>query len=144
MKKNIDSYIGFINDFELAFKKKHKGKKDIWIEIDKTIPRKGVVFNYSYYFHGRGCRVEYNNTICEYDFGLLERKVINFSIWKLYKFIETNPELSNVSMNDVYFGTLDLINEGVVSRFILSGIDTKTYNIDKGYVHRIYPYLRCL
>ncbi|MGQ3679422.1 DUF6896 domain-containing protein [Tenacibaculum discolor] len=141
MKKNIDSYIRFINNFELAFKKKYKGKKDIWTEIDKTIPRKGGVFNYGYYFHGKGCRVEYNNTICEYDFGLLEGKVINFSIWKLYKFIETNPELSNVSMDDVYFGTLGLINEGIVSRFILSGIDTKTYSIDKNYIDRIlYPY----
>lgn len=133
MKEIINSYIKFIRTFESFFKKEYGIKNDLWDEIGKLIPREGNIGGYKYNFHGRGCRIEFNKIICEYDSGFINQGIINFSVWKLFKFIETSPNLSNMSMSDVNSGILDLIEKKIVEKSVLDGIDTGTYNISRGY-----------
>lgn len=133
MKEIISTYIKFIKAFESLLKEEYSIKNSLWSEIGKLTPKEGSIGDYKYSFHGRGCRVEYCNIICEYDSGLLDEGNINFSVWKLFKFIETNPNLSNMSMNDVNLGILDLIEKKIVVKSVLEGIDTGTYDVNKNY-----------
>ncbi|WGH75938.1 hypothetical protein P8625_01865 [Tenacibaculum tangerinum] len=137
MEEIIRNYILFIKKFEGVFNEKYNIVNGLWSDIDKSVSRKGNIGDYKYNFHGRGCRIEYNNIICEYDSGFIDKATINFSVWKLFKFIETNPNLSNMSMNDVYSGILDLIEKKIVEKSLIEEVDTGTYDINKDYLRTL-------
>ena len=131
MKEELNSYVKFIRDFEKELEKKCQISNDFWNKSGIKFPKTGNTKSFKYSFHGAGCRVEKGEVVCEYDIAPLNDNDINFSLWKLFNYIETNPELENVDRKDLESGVKELEKEGVISKLFIDGIDTGLYEIPR-------------
>ena len=88
---NIKKYKEFIQIFEEKLSKKLNIKEEnLYDFINKIDVKNGEVLDYQYSFHGGGCTIKKQNTICEYDF--IPYSTVfkyQFSTWKLKCFIDT-------------------------------------------------------
>ncbi|WP_419494266.1 DUF6896 domain-containing protein [Chryseobacterium bernardetii] len=73
-------YENFIIKFENALKEKYQIKDDIYEYIGTIVKKKDSFHNYQYNFHGAGCKITFNNIVCEYDFSLDENSKYQFSL----------------------------------------------------------------
>ena len=136
MEEIISLYVGFIKKFENKLKGKYKIRGSLWSNYD-TLPRTGEVENYTYDLHGIGCRIKSKEIVCEYDTLVDEGGNILFSVWKLFKFIETYPDLENMDMNQVYEYILTLMKNKIVSEFVIDDIKTNTYLVAVSYIDNL-------
>ncbi|WP_299223300.1 hypothetical protein [uncultured Aquimarina sp.] len=136
MKKEIDTYIGFIKDFEEELNTTFNISGNIWEKAGNDFPKLGEFNGYKYSFHGAGCRVEKEGVICEYDIAPLNNTSIKFSLWKLFNFIKTNPSLQDMSKDDVHVNILKLIEDKIISKLIIENIDTGIYQISPSWRER--------
>lgn len=117
--KYISDYKNFIIRFENILKEKYQIKHNIYQHMD-IIKASDILNNYQYNFHGAGCRVIFNNIICEYDFLLDENSKYQFSVWKLKTFVESlhEEELENTELKN---SLEDLVAKNLLKKLVIEG-----------------------
>ena len=136
-KKPLDVYIKFIKKFEFELSKNYNLSSSVWEKKGQGFPKKGSFSDYVYKFHGLGCRIEKEGIICEYDSYFYEEKSILFSVWKFFKFIETNSSLKTLSKEDVQENINAMLEEGIISKFFIDNINTGLYEVKHSYIKSV-------
>jgi hypothetical protein len=131
MKRVIREYLDLIEDFELRLQKKYK-INSLWDNIGLVFPREGTIDEYSYKFHGAGCKIVFQDIICEYDIAPLNGYDIKFSFWKIYQFYKTNKKLLSIEFTEDRFRDklLNYLDKGIFSQLDIEGRKFNIYQIE--------------
>ena len=131
MEEIVNTYVSFIKEFEAILKHRYSFKENPRNFAGRLFDKKGVIDNYSYQFHGAGCRLEKDDIICEYDSIFLERNEINFSLWEITAFIETHPKYKTYAMSSEYIEQelYKLIQKEILSFQIINNCVFQVYQI---------------
>ncbi len=129
MNRILKQYIQFIKDFENELSCKYNIYDDFWNQSGIRFPKEGTTDHFKYNYHGAGCKIQKDGVVCEFDVAPLNGNDIKFSPWKLFNFINTNPDIDNVSKEDLDLGLSLLIEQKQISKLIIDGIDTGVYQV---------------
>ncbi|WP_075342431.1 DUF6896 domain-containing protein [Tenacibaculum agarivorans] len=135
--RELDSYIGFIKTFESELLKEHNLTGSICEYLGEELPKKGSFKSYNYKFHGIGCGVFKDEITCEYDSFFKKDSSILFSLWKFFKFIETNPDLNPLSQEEVKENINALLESGSIINFYIGDRDTGLFEVKKEYINKL-------
>jgi len=125
LKEILIDYVNFIEEYKNLEKNQNK------TEIEHGHINNGKIGNYSFFYHGAGCRLEKDGVICEFDFLPENGFPIKFSSWKMYEFIRTNEKWNkiNLTLEDVHGGLLKLVKEEELVLLDINGVKFPIFQI---------------
>lgn len=121
----VRDYVDFIEGYKNLIRIQNKTEDDL-IHIND-----GKIGDYSFSYHGAGCRLERDGVICEFDFLPENDFPIKFSSWKMFEFIKTNERWNklNFSMDDVHLGLLELVKSGRLVLLEIEGVKFPIFQV---------------
>lgn len=137
MKRIIFTYIVAIQKARRKILGFYNIQEDLsWIQLRTQVPvSSSVDKNLSYKFHGGGCGLIINETICEFDYAPVNKFPVKFEIWKIKEYIRTSQEFEDIktSEEEILSSINLLIEEGVLTKLIIGDFELDTYQIQKKY-----------
>lgn len=117
-------YLNFIRRYKNLIKKQN-------LNEEKLYGTSGVIGDYKFQYHGAGCRLEKNGTICEYDFLPKNGYPIKFSNWEIYEFIKTTQKWNIVdySLQYIHIVLLKLVERKKLYRLEIGGVEYPVFQV---------------
>lgn len=125
LKEVLIDYVNFIAGYKDLIKSENR------IEADFMQMKNGKIGDYSFLYHGAGCRLEKLGVVCEFDFLPENDFSIKFSRWKMYEFFKTSPKWNglNYNLEDIHTGLLKLVEKGKLFLLELNGVKFPIFQI---------------
>jgi len=137
IKKILHLYILFIKEFQLVLSKEYSFdvNEESWSNIRTKIPNASTILEFSYRFHGAGCRVEKEKQVCEFDYAPVDEYPIKFSAWKLLEFINSNGDYAkfNYTEEDIVNKLDMLVEQKILNKLEFGGVVFETYQINQSF-----------
>lgn len=110
-------------------------------EAGRLFPRIDSLFYngnfFKYRFHGKGCTLEIDGVIIDYDLSILNQNKIELSSWKFYRFIETYSKgHSGILITELGQLFLQLVKTGALEQ---ESPDSKVFLINEKYYEDYVP-----
>lgn len=126
IRKVLNDYVAFINDFKYQFSPNIDE-----FEQKSSRNRSGQIGGFNYQFHGAGCRLEKDGVVCEFDFMPINAYSIKFSLWKMREFILTNKAYGIVKLEESELHEMlhTLVEDGTLVKLVLGGAVWEVYQV---------------
>ncbi|WP_316838579.1 DUF6896 domain-containing protein [Pedobacter gandavensis] len=125
LKEILIDYVSFIVGYkELIIQQ--NGIESDFIDLGS-----GTIGDYSFFYHGAGCRLEKEGVVCEFDFLPENGFPIKFSNWEVYEFINTNAKWSGITYNldEIHIELLKLVEKRELVLLDISGVKFLVFQI---------------
>jgi hypothetical protein len=122
LEEILIDYINFIEEY-----------KNLITESEYIEMVNGKIGSYAFFYHGAGCRLEKDGTVCEFDFLPENDFPIKFSSWKIHEFIRTNKKWKKLSysLEDVHTCLLKLVEKGKLNLLEINGVKLPIFQVGK-------------
>ena len=134
MENIINEFRCLINEFDQKLALKY-GTNSPWnqgFKVDK-LPKKGIIGDYEYNFHGSGCDLVRDDVSVSYDRGesIGTNYMIQFSIWSISQFVQSHPKYNGkYSTDEEIKSDLEiLVKKGILSKLEIEGKVFEVYKL---------------
>lgn len=128
IEKILNDHYNFIKKIENLMRTEYNIDKNerILSLRGSNFQNKGEIHGYNYQFHGKGCRLEKEGVICDYNY---HKKAIVFTLWGLKQFITSCNHYRNENFSDDYLELelYKLIENGKLLWLIDGGVVWEVY-----------------
>lgn len=141
IKLILHYYLHFIEHFRKCLLH-HTGNS--FFDFNVETGRAGQVEDYTYLFHGAGCRVEKDGIVCEFDFLPKNEYPIKFSLWKFQEYIRTSKQWEHayVELSELHVALMKLVESNDLHLLEIAGCTYLVFQVADVHIFDRYPSLQ--